>query len=252
MKVAVCCKIAPDAEDVVVAADGGIDVSRANWKVSEYDLNAIKAAQDMGAEAVAITVGPTDITASRLQKSLMSQGNLASLIRVADDSLGESDTAQLARILAAAVSRSGAEVALFGEGSSDRYQRVTGSQVAAELGWPCVTAVDAIEVGDGVVTAWRDLEDGIEIVELALPCVLVTTSTINVPQIPAMKAVLAAGKKPVDDISIVDLGVNTEAAVKRLGTEAPKLPGRQKVVLEGDPAEVAAELVKKLKENNVL
>ena len=207
----------------------------------------------MGAEeVVAITAGGPNIADTRLTKALMSHGNTSSLLRVVDEAIPHMDTKQLAQVLAAMIKRSGVDVALFGEGSSDRYQRITGSQVAAELGWPCVNCVNAITTDGSAITVERETEHAIEVIEIQAPCVIVVTSTINVPPLPAMKAVLAAGKKPVEDVSLSELSVELAPALKRVSSVEPEMPGRQQLILEGSPAEIAAQLIQKLTADNVL
>lgn len=255
MRIAVCCKFTPDTEDVTPLPDGTVNLASANWGVSEYDLQAIQAAADMcgeGDEAVALTVGAAGIGQTKLTKALMSRGNLDVLHRVADDALAGADGAIVARALAALAAEASVDVVLVGEGSSDRYQRVTGSQVAAVLGWPCLTAVDKISVEGDALVVERDLEDGVEAVEVALPCVIAVTSTINTPPLPNMKAVLAAGKKPVEDYSLADLGLDAAVAVETVTSEIPARPGRQQVMLEGSPDEIAAQLVAKLQADQLL
>jgi electron transfer flavoprotein alpha/beta subunit len=257
MKIAVCCKFTPDTEDIRITGQGQVDLSSANWSVSEYDLQAIEAASRIteanGTEAVAVTVGPKRISDPRLTKLLMSRGTLSSLYRVVDDSVAEADVNVLAKILAAVVAHAGVDVAIFGEGSSDRYYRMTGAQVASELQWPCVTCVDKITTTDTGFIVERDLEDGVEVVEVSVPCVICVTSTINIPTLPAMKAVLAAGKKPVIDLTLEDLGlVGLCAALEHRGSEAPAEPDRLKMMLSGSPEEIAEELVKNLKQENLL
>ena len=255
MKIAVCCKFTPDTEDVRLSDDGSVDASKAKWSVSDYDLQAIQAASDIaneaGAEAVALTVGPAKIDQSKLTKDLMSHGNLSALYRVVDDAVAEADTAQVARVLCGLAEKAGADVVVCGEGSSDRYQRVTGSTMAAMLGWPCVTAVDSMRVEGEAIIAERDLEGGIEIVELSAPCVIVTTSTINKPPIPTLKDVLAAGKKPVETFTVADFDMG-QRAIDAIGTSAPEQPGRQKTMLSGSPDEIAAQLIEKLTNDGVL
>lgn len=253
MKIAVCCKLAPDSEDVTSNPDGTVDLFRANWGISEFDINALVAAADLEpGEIVAISAGGNELNNSRMIKTLLSHGNTDSLIRIVDSVVADMDTAQLAKLLAAAVRKSGADIAIFGEGSSDRYQRVTGAQTAAELGWASVTAADKIELDGDTFTIQRDLEDEIEIVQVQTPCVISVTSTINEPPVPSMKNVLAAGKKPVVDQTVESLGAMTDSFVDRLASTVPAMPGRQKIMLEGTPDEVAAQLVSKLNVDNVL
>lgn len=256
MKIAVCCKITPDTEDVRVSPEGAVDIAGAKWGVSDYDLQAIQAAAELteesGAQAVALTVGTTAIDQSRLTKDLMSRGEMSELYRVVDDGVSDLDTAALANVLAAMAQKADADVVLCGEGSSDRYQRIMGPQVAAVLGWPCVNAANRVVVEGDAIVVERDLEDGVEVVELTSPCVIAVTSTINEPQLPKMKAVLAAGKKPVATMSLADLGVSVEPVVQTVSSSAPVQPGRRKVILEGSADEVAAALVEKLSAEKVL
>lgn len=255
MQIAVCCKLTPDTEDIRPTADGIIDISKANWSVSEYDLQAIQAAADIkgdGDEVIAITVGTCEIAKSKHTKALMSRGDTDRLVRIADAALDDADGSIVAKILAAAITRTAADVVLFGEGSSDRYARTTGSLVAAELGWPCVNAVVKIDVNEESIIVEREMEDGFEIVSLPIPCAIVTTSTINTPSLPTMKAVLAAGKKPIDEVSIGDLGVDLTSRAEIVAREIPERPGRQQIILEGSPEQIAGQLISKLKSDQVL
>lgn len=253
MKIAVCCKLTPDSEDIKPNPDGSYDTSHMNWCVSEYDLNALTAASDLHPDdMVVITAGDENVNNSRVIKRLMATGDSSLLIRVCDKRIPAMDTAATARVLAAAVKRSGADVVLFGEGSADRYQRIMGAQVAAELGWPSVNAVDAMSADGNTLTVERDIGDSIETLEVQTPCAISVTSTINVPPLPAMKAVLAAGKKPIDDVSLDDLGVGAETSVDRVNQRVPEMPGRQKVIFDGDVDESAAKLVARLKADKVL
>jgi electron transfer flavoprotein beta subunit len=258
MKIAVGCKFTPDTEDIIVTPDGEINLTKAVWNISEYDLQAVEAAGDLagetGGEAVALTVGPEIVKKTKFSKDLLSRGDLLSLYRVADDACYDSDVNTLAKILAAMVRRVGADVILFGEGSSDRYYRQTGMQTAAILGYAGVSCVNKITVDGEALIVERILEDEIEEVRVPLPCVLSVTSTINSPKVPGMKAILAAGKKPVIDLELADLGFAAlpPAAVDRISQHAPPEPARLKIILAGTAQETAAQLVVHLKNDGVL
>ncbi|MCD8317075.1 MAG: electron transfer flavoprotein [Eggerthellaceae bacterium] len=255
MIIAVCCKFTPDTEDIIVSEDGKVNAARANWSVSEYDLQAIEAAKDIsreGDEVIAITAGTSYISQSKLTKALMSRGNLSKLYRIADDSLKDADSLGTAKVLAKAIQNVNADLVLFGEGSSDRYSRTMGSMVGEILGWPSVNYVDEITFDGDIVTAERDLEDGVEIVSVELPCTLSVTSTINVPSLPMMKAILGAGKKPVEDLSAADAGIDLTPSIELVASELPAQPGRQQIILEGDADEVAGKLVSALRTDQLV
>ena len=255
MRIGVCAKFAPDADDVMVGPDGTASLSRAKWDVSLYDKQAIQAASDLGeladAEQVALTVGGSNIANTLLSKTLLSRGQLSELYRIANDSAEALDTLGIARTLAELVKRANVDVVICGEGSSDRYSRTTAAQMAEVLGWPCVTSVDAISFSDGAIVCDRNLEDGIDVVEVQAPCVIAVTSTVNVPPIPKMKAALAAGKKPVIDVEFADLAI-PEGGMVRTSSHEPEEPGRKRIVFDGTPDEAAAKLVKALLSENVI
>ena len=255
MRIGICAKFAPDADDVMVGPDGTASLARAKWDVSLYDKQAVQAAAELGeaadAEQVALTVGGSNIATTMLAKMLMSRGNLSELYRVADDAAEMLDTLGVARVLAELVKRAQVDVVICGEGSSDRYCRTTAAQMAEVLGWPCVTSVDKISFADGTISCDRNLEDGIEEVEVQAPCVIAVTSTVNVPPIPPMKAVLSAGKEPVIDVQFADVAASGGGIVRTSSSE-PEEPGRKQIVFDGTPEEAAAKLVKALLSDNVI
>lgn len=258
MKVVVCCKFTPDIEDIQVTPEGGIDLTNALWSISEYDLQAVEAAAQLvneaGGEAVALTICPENIRSTRYTKDLMSRGNLLTFYRIVNNDFYEADVSVLAKILASAVRKIGADVILFGEGSSDRYYRQTGMQTAAELGYAGINFVDKIAFDGDELILERNLEDEIEEIRVSLPCVLSVASTINTPLVPGMRAVLEAGKKPVVDLDIADLDIGSRpaAAIERIRRDIPPEPNRLKIILEGTPEETAAKLIAALKNDSVL
>ncbi len=255
VKIAVCSKFTPDTEDINPAPDGSVNTKSAVWNVNDYDLQAIQAAEDMSGEddeVVAITAGAENVSQAKLVKNLMAHGNLACLYRVADNALEDADPAVIAHVLASVIRKVEPDVVLFGEGTSDRYSRTMGALVAAELDWPSVNYADKISMESGNIVVERDLEDGIEVVELNTPCAISVTSTINIPPLLTMKAMLGAGKKPVEDLTLEELGIDTQPLLEVEAREIPARPGRQQIMLEGTPEEATAELVNKLKADQVL
>ena len=255
MKIAVCCKITPDVESVQVDGQGNVDFGRAQWEISQYDLQAIQAAMDIaqeGDEVVCVTVGNDQAVKSASVKALLSRGPHR-LVGVNDEGCYEGDSAQTAQVLAAVAKREQFDIMVFGEGSADQYAQMTGLYTAALLGWPSANYVCGIKAEGDQVTVERDLEQGIQTCRVATPCTVSVTSTINDPKIPAMRAVLQAGKKPTEILSLADLGLApaAENAVV-IDASAPDMPDRRSIKVEGTPDEMAAQLITYLKQENVL
>ena len=137
----------------------------------------------------------------------------------------------------------GVELIICGEGSSDEYNQQVGNILGGLMGWTTINGVSAIELVDGGLKVNRTVEDGTEIVTLALPAVVSVTSDINTPKIPTMKDIMGAGKKPSTVWSAADVdGVQADAS-ETLSILAPEQMDRLKVVIEGDDEESVAAFV---------
>ncbi|WP_159806403.1 putative electron transfer flavoprotein FixA [Cellulomonas citrea] len=247
MRIVACIKAAPEDQDIHVAPDRTLDLSRAAWKVGAYDLNAVEAGRrlvdEVGGELVGLSMGGEALAATKLRKDVLSRG-LDRLVVVAGDPAG--DALQTATALAAAVNEIGdVDLVLLGAGSADRYAQQVGTVLGALLGRPTLNAVDHLEVQRDHVRVERLLEDGVQVVDVPLPAVLAVTSGINTPRIAGMKDILAAGKKPVLEVTPP---VGAPAATTRtVSVLAPEQKDRGRVLVEGTATEVAQQLAQFLK-----
>ncbi len=248
MNVIVCYKLSPDAGDIEVRSDGSISVERAEWIIGGFDLHAVEAgmklAEATGGKVLALSAGPRQVENSKLKKDLLSRGP-DELYLVVDDGLQGADTSVTAEVLARAIRKMGAfDLVLCGEGSADLYFQQTGLQLGEKLGLPTLNAVSKIDPLDGALLVERSLEDEIEVLEVPLPAVLSVTTDINVPRLPSMKEILKAGKKPVTQWALADLGLGSglKAQVEVASVHAPHRKQRKKVLIPGAPEEAAQTL----------
>ena len=240
MRIVACIKAAPDDADIIVGPDRALDFSRAQWKVGSYDLNAIEAARQLadavGGEVIGLTVGGPELANTKLRKDALSRG-LDSLVIVPGSP--DADSYQTASALASALGELGGyDLVILGAGSSDRYAQQVGNQLGALLGVPTLNYVNGITADGERVRVERLLEDSEQVVELTLPAVVSVTSAINVPRIAGMKDILAAGRKPVAETS----ATMPSASTRVVSLLAPEQADRRRKVVEGDPAETAAQL----------
>ena len=252
MKIITCYKCVPDEQDIAVNnADGSLDFSKADAKISQYDLNAIEAAcqlkqQAAEAQVTALSVGGKALTNAKGRKDVLSRGP-DELIVVIDDQFEQALPQQTASALAAAAQKAGFDLILCGDGSSDLYAQQVGLLVGEILQLPVINAVSAIQRQGNTLVIERTLEDDVEVIELSVPAVLCVTSDINMPRIPSMKAILGAAKKPVQVWSAADIGFNAEAAWSEQQVAAPKQRERQRIVIEGDGEEQIAAFAENLR-----
>ena len=153
-----------------------------------------------------------------------------------------------AKALAAAIEKIGFDLLIFGEGSGDLYAQQVGLLVGEILNTPAVNGVSKIiSLTADTLTVERELEDETETLSIPLPAVVAVSTDINSPQIPSMKAILGAAKKPVQVWSAADIGFNAVDAWSEQQVAAPKQRERQRIVIEGDGEEQIAAFAENLR-----
>ena len=246
MRVVVLVKQVPDiTSERSLGPDGLLVRTPTDAVLNELDEGALetalRAADVLGAELVAVTMGPEQASAAA-RKAL--QVGAALGIHVCDDALAGSDVVGTAGVLAAAISLLEREdpanpVALVVAGMSalDGLGSVVPALVAAELGWPVasfaaevvVEAGEAAAAGDpagATLTITRETEHGSERLRTSLPAVVSVTDTIAALRVPSFATMLAARKATLRTLSAADLGLE----VSRVG-----LAGARAVIGEAGP-----------------
>ncbi|SCM81912.1 putative electron transfer flavoprotein subunit (etfB-like) [uncultured Sporomusa sp.] len=248
MQIITCFKVVPEEQDITVTASGDLVFDRAKLTISNYDLNAIEAgaqlAEAHGAMMVGLSVGAANIDESKMKKNVLSRGP-ESLYLAADNSFADMDTCQTATVLKAAIEKIGAyDLVICGEGSSDIYAQQVGIQLGQLLNIPTINSISKITVEGKNVIVERSLEDEIEMLEIAMPAIISVTSDINLPRIPSMKQILAAGKKTSTVWTAAEIGLaQPERTIEILETKAPKQADRKQEVIEGDSDEAVQKLI---------
>lgn len=256
MKIAVLVKTALDTGQLRVRES--VVVEETPLKISDIDRNAVEEAVKLKGQdkAYAVTVlkwGPLQKKvqeAENVLREALAMG-LDEAYLVADEKLVGASHLATAKAIAAVVKKVGADLVLAGEATVDNYTGQIPARVAAELGWPVVTYVRELRVEGGKVVARRDLEDRVEVVEAPLPAVVSVTREINQPRIPTLLAIRAAMKKPVNRLTLADLGVSVDS--KATATYKPLVIQRKKVVIkDGTPEEKAEKLIQYLRQEGVI
>ncbi|APG18692.1 electron transfer flavoprotein [Kosakonia radicincitans] len=250
MKIIACFKLVPEEQDIVVTPDHALSFDNAAAKISQFDLNAIEAATQLASdddEIAALTVGGSLLQNSKVRKDVLSRGP-DSLFMLQDAQLEHALPKEIAQALAAAAEKMGFDLMLFGEGSGDLYAQQVGLLVGEILQLPVINAVSNIQRNGDKLSIERTLEEEVEVIELAPPAVLCVTSDINVPRIPSMKAILGAGKKPVNQWQASDIGWSPSSPLAELmEITVPPATTRKHIILDNDSPEAIAQLAELVK-----
>ena len=244
MNIIVCVKRVPDTETRIRIAEDGVSIDPAGVKyiVSPYDEYAVEAAlrtRDATEEGAAtlLTLGD-DAAQETLRAGLAMGADAAVLLR----GEGSPDGLATAKGLAAELEDADAPLVLFGIKAADDDQQQVGPMVATLLGRPCVTGVADFDVRDGKAVCHREVEGGVEVVEVELPAVLTITKGAFEPRYASLKGIMAAKRKPLEQKDAPP----AEARLRVLELEYP--PERPAGRIVGEGPDAVPELVRLLHE----
>jgi electron transfer flavoprotein beta subunit len=252
MKILACYKWTLDEQDIKINSENqSLDTSRAKYKISEYDKNAIEEAtllmESAGANTDVLTFGGAAVKQSF--KDVLSRGPEQAFY-IADEAADSADAFVTANVLAAVIRKNGPyDLILCGEGSSDVYNQQVAPRLGSLLGLPTVTYVQKLELQGNRVVATRKLADCTEVATVEGPAVISVLPEINKPRIPSLKQVLGAAKKPATEIKLADLGLSAAELSPKTTRKALKgfVMNRKNVVYkETDQAVNVAKLVASL------
>jgi electron transfer flavoprotein beta subunit len=259
MKIAVCVKEVPDAgvNKRIDPNTKRLDRS-GEGALNHFDTQAveealkIKEARGEG-EVVLVSLGPVGALDS-LRKALAMGADRAVLIT--DDAAAGSDLVATSRALAAALERESADLVFFGQQGNDSDGAVLWAAVADRLRRPVISQVAELTVADGKVKGKRQTEFGYDVIEAPLPAVVAVSDAINEPRYPSLKGIMGAKKKPAEEVSLADVGIDAGSAgdagskTTVLGV-APPPPRGDQVKIEDDGS-AADQIVAYLAEKRLI
>ena len=256
MNVAVCVKQIPDPASPghldpnthTLVRDGKLILDDSDAYGVEMALQLIDKAG--GGEVTLVSMAPNN-EVSGLRTALAMGAHKAILI--SDDILKGSDALATAKVLAAAIRRAQPDLVLAATESTDGYTGTLPVQVAELLGLPSITFAKHVEIADGKVKVNRQTEAGYDEVECDLPAVVTVTAGVVEPRYPSFKGIMAAKGKPVDQLTIADLGIPADQVGTSVGEEVVSVEAAEErkageiVVDEGDGHEKIVAFLEQLK-----
>lgn len=244
MKSIVCIKRVPDTEARIRigADDAALDLAGVKFVLNPYDEFALEAALRQkeaagSGEVTVLSVGGAE-SAETLRTALAIGADAAVLLRTAVPAEGLA----AARVLADELKGRGFDLLLFGMKAVDDDLQAVGPMVAELLGLPAASAVTEFSVEDGKVVAQREIEGGVEVVELKLPCALTLTKGAYEPRYASLKGIMAAKKKPLEEKPVE--APSAGARTLRLSYPSERQAGR----IVGQGADAVPELLRLLRE----
>jgi len=243
MKILVAVKRVIDYNVQVRVKEDGTGVHTDNVKMSTNppDDNAVEEAVKLkesgqAKEVIAITIG--EEKAQETVRKALAVG-VDRGIHVKTD--GYVEPLGVAKILKKIVEKEKPDLVFMGKQAIDDDCNQTGQMLAALLGWSQGTFVSKIQLKDKIIQVTREVDEGLETIEINLPAIVTCDLRLNEPRYASLPNIMKAKKKPIEQIVVKDLGVNVTNRIQQLKVEEP--PKRK----GGIKVKSVAELVSKLK-----
>ena len=227
---------------VRVKADGsGVDLANVKMSMNPFDEIAVEEAmrlKEAGAATEVIAVSCGIVACQETLRTAMAIGADRSVLVETDVEL---QPLAVAKLLAAVARKEAPQLIILGKQAIDDDANQTGQMLAALLGWPQATFASKVAIGDGKATVTREIDGGLETLEISLPAVVTTDLRLNEPRYATLPNIMKAKKNPMEIVKPVDLGVDV---APRLTTVSVAEPHRRRAGIK--VANVAA-LIDKLR-----
>jgi electron transfer flavoprotein beta subunit len=230
-----------------VKADGsGVELANVKMSMNPFDEIAVEEALRLkeagkATEVVVVSIGPAQ-AAETIRTGLAMGADRGILVKVD----GIVEPLAVAKLLKKIVEQESPNLVILGKQAIDDDCNQTGQMLAALLGWGQGTFASKVDLGADSVDVTREVDGGLQTVQLKLPAIVTTDLRLNEPRYASLPNIMKAKKKPLDETNAETLGVDVTPRLKVLKTAEPA--GRSAGVKVAN----AAELVSKLKTAGVI
>ena len=219
----------------------GVELDNVKMSMNPFDEIAVEEAlrlkeKEIATEVIAISIGPTQV--QETIRNALAMGADSGIFIEATNNL---EPLNIAKIISSVAKKESIDLMILGKQAIDDDMNATGQMIAALLGWPQATFASKVEISDKKAVVSREVDGGIENIEVALPAVISTDLRLNEPRYASLPNIMKAKKKPINQIQVDELNLKIEQRLDILKVEEPTK--RQSGIM----LKTVEELVDKLK-----
>jgi electron transfer flavoprotein beta subunit len=225
-------RVKPDAS--------GIDMANVKMSMNPFDEIAVEEAVRLKEKGVATEIVAVSCGVAASQETLRTALALGADRAILVQTDEELQPLAVAKLLRAIIAKEAPQVVILGKQAIDDDANQTGQMLAALLDWPQATFASKLDIANGRASVKREVDGGLETVEVALPAVVTTDLRLNEPRYATLPNIMKAKKKPLETVTPEALGVDVAPRLLTLKvTEPPKRKGGGRVA---DVKELVAKL----------
>ena len=230
----------------VKSDQSGVDLANVKMSINPFCEIAVEEAvrlkeKGVASEVVVVSIGPAQAQET-LRQALAMGADRAVLIQTDQDL----EPLEVAKVLKAAIAEENPNVVIMGKQAIDGDNNATGQMLAAILDWPQATFASAIELSGDTAKVTREVDGGLQTIEVGLPAIITADLRLNEPRYASLPNIMKAKKKPLDVKEAASLGVDLKPHLKVLKVAEPAKRSA------GIKVETAGDLVANLKTAGVL
>jgi electron transfer flavoprotein beta subunit len=225
----------------VKSDNSGVELDNVKMSMNPFDEIAVEEALRLKEKGIATEVIAISIGVSQVQETIrnaLAMGADSGIFVEVNETL---EPLNIAKIISSVAKKENVDLMILGKQAIDDDMNATSQMVAALLNWPQATFASKIEIVDKIVKVSREVDGGIENIEVNLPAVISTDLRLNEPRYASLPNIMKAKKKPINEIKIDELKINIKQRLDILKVEEPSK--RQSGIM----LKTIEELVDKLK-----
>jgi len=225
----------------VKSDNSGVELDNVKMSMNPFDEIAVEEALRLKEKGIATEVIAISIGVSQVQETIrnaLAMGADSGIFVEVSETL---EPLNIAKIISSIAKKENIDLMILGKQAIDDDMNATSQMVAALLNWPQATFASKIEIIDKVAKVSREVDGGIENIEVILPAVISTDLRLNEPRYASLPNIMKAKKKPINEIKVDDLKIDIKQRLDILKVEEPSK--RQSGIM----VKTIEELVDKLK-----
>ena len=225
----------------VKADQSGVELANIKMSMNPFDEISIEEAIKLKEAGVATEIIAVSIGVTQCQETLRTALAMGADRAILVETTAEVQPLAVAKLLKAICEKEAPQLVILGKQAIDDDSNQTGQMLAALMNWPQATFASKVTVNAGIAEVMREIDGGMETIEIKLPAIITTDLRLNTPRYATLPNIMKAKKKPLDVMTPEALGVDITPRLKTLKVVEP--PKRKGGVIVAD----VAALIDKLK-----
>ena len=201
--------------------NSGVELENVKMSMNPFDEIAVEEALRLKEKGIANEVVAISIGASQVQETIrnaLAMGADSGIFVESNDNL---EPLNVAKIISSIAKKENIDLMILGKQAIDDDMNATGQMIAALLDWPQATFASKVEISGKIAKVSREVDGGIENIEISLPAVISTDLRLNEPRYASLPNIMKAKKKPISEIKIEDLNIEIKKHLSILKVEEP-------------------------------